>query len=610
MANNLIRRGNKYSVRIYIPLDLQPLFPGAKGNPKKEIPIALHTFDPLEARRRGRAEQTKYDRIFTALRAERARASAKLPFGELELQNAIWQRYSALMESDQARRLATPTQAELNDAWSLLVEEYGEDSITAWRILESIEAIPEADARERAARLAILKMELGRGETRSVKSEIQDAITERRLAVSPRSAEERELAQGLQRAEVQALIEIAKRDEGDFSPLPFDPLVKPPNGAHPSIATAGQTLMELFDIYSGENPNRARSETLIQARRKVALFSEFLGSHFVPAKIGKKEIREWKNVLKIFPIKAVETNAFKGMNVKQIVEANKNIGKSPISGKTLNQYLTALGAFCRWLVSEGHLESNPVSDMLLKIDDDQRTVLPYSTEQLNAIFRSPLFVGCKGLTPSQASKHGNVLVRDHHYWVPLIGLFTGARSNEICQLLVKDVVQVEGHWVFDITNEGDEQQQVKNDNSKRLVPIHPELVKLGFLNYHSDRGKAKDHWLFPTAVADGARGKRNAAFGKFYGQYAKKIGVKVGSEVNFHSFRHTLTDAMRAVGILDPEIAMIVGHEKKTTTSRYGVVKHGNIERRVKIINALRYDGLDLSHLVPKATGGHRHPLS
>ena len=599
MASNLIRRGNKYSVRIYVPLDLQPLFPGAKGNPKKEIPIALQTSDPLEAKRRGRAELTKYDRIFTELRAEQARASAKLPFDELELQNAVWQRYSTLVEADQARRIAIPTEDDLNDAWSLLVEEFGEESITAYRILQSIEASPEEEARERAARLAILKMELGKGETRSVQSAVQDAINARKLAVAPRSAEERELAQGIQRAEVQALRVMAKRDEGDFAPIPFDTLVKPLTGSLTHIATVGQTLMELFDIYAEENPNRARSETLIQARRKVALFSDFLGFHFVPSKIGKKEIREWKNVLKVFPIKAVESNAFKGMNVKQIVEANKKIGKPPISSKTLNQYLTALGAFCRWLVSQGHLVSNPVIDMLLKIDDDQRTVLPYSTEQLNRIFRSPLFVGCKGLSPSKASKSGNVIVRDQHYWVPLIGLFTGARSNEICQLLVKDVIQVDGHWAFHITNEGHEEQQVKNDNSKRLVPIHPELVKLGFLDYHSDRTNAHDQWLFPTAVPDGARGKRNASFGKFYGQYAKKIGVKVGSEVNFHSFRHTLTDAMRAVDILDPEIAMIVGHEKKTMTSKYGVVKHGNIERRVKIINALRYDGLDLSHLVP-----------
>lgn len=103
MAMNLIRRGGNYSVRIYIPLDLQPCFPSAKGKPKKEIPIALHTSDPLEATRLARIELTKYDRVFATLRVNQARVSAKLPFNQLELQNVIWQRYSTLIEADEVR---------------------------------------------------------------------------------------------------------------------------------------------------------------------------------------------------------------------------------------------------------------------------------------------------------------------------------------------------------------------------------------------------------------------------------------------------------------------------------------------------------------------------
>jgi hypothetical protein len=220
VAQNLIRRGTKYSVRIYVPLDLQPFYLGAKGKPKKEIPIALHTSDPLEARRLARIELTKYDRVFATKRAEQARISAKLPFNDLEFQNAIWQRFSTLVEADEARRITIPTEDELREAWSLLVEEYGEESITAWRVLESIETMPEENARERAARLPILKAELGKGETRSVQRAIQDSIDARKLAVSPRSTEERKLAHGLQRAEVQALSVIAKRDQGDFPAKP------------------------------------------------------------------------------------------------------------------------------------------------------------------------------------------------------------------------------------------------------------------------------------------------------------------------------------------------------------------------------------------------------
>lgn len=61
---------------------------------------------------------------------------------------------------------------------------------------------------------------------------------------------------------------------------------------------------------------------------------------------------------------------------------------------------------------------------------------------------------------------------------------TGARLNEVAQLLVEDVQEVDGVWYFDISDEGENQKEVKNKASKRKVPVHSSLIYAGFLDFY------------------------------------------------------------------------------------------------------------------------------
>jgi integrase len=87
---------------------------------------------------------------------------------------------------------------------------------------------------------------------------------------------------------------------------------------------------------------------------------------------------------------------------------------------------------------------------------------------------------------------------EHRFWLPMIGLFSGGRVNEICQLNPQhDVVQDEnsGIWFFNLTNEesgAGVKKSHKNDGSKRRVPIHSKLIECGFLEYF-ERIKAMGH---------------------------------------------------------------------------------------------------------------------
>jgi integrase len=85
------------------------------------------------------------------------------------------------------------------------------------------------------------------------------------------------------------------------------------------------------------------------------------------------------------------------------------------------------------------------------------------------------------------------------YFVPLIQLYTGARVNEVCQLRVNDFVVVDGHECF-VVMDSDPDQSVKDGSSKRTIPIHKDLLRLGLNDYVNCVRKAGHSLLFPYLV--------------------------------------------------------------------------------------------------------------
>jgi integrase len=126
--------------------------------------------------------------------------------------------------------------------------------------------------------------------------------------------------------------------------------------------------------------------------------------------------------------------------------------------------------------------------------------------------------------------------------------------------------------------------------------MHSKLIEMGFLDYHramQDRGERQ---LFPEIKPD-ARGFFSGVPSGFFNDYFRAIGVKIDKKVNFHSFRHGIADAFRSAGYLNEQFAMLLGHTKASTTGRYGIMPEGILVDRVKMIEAVNFPGLDLSHL-------------
>lgn len=153
------------------------------------------------------------------------------------------------------------------------------------------------------------------------------------------------------------------------------------------------------------------------------------------------------------------------------------------------------------------------------------------------------------------------------FWLPLLGLFTGARLGELVKLHSAAIRwnSVAGVWVMVLSG--------KNENSLRLVPLPQVLIDLGFLNYVYTTRRKLVQPLFPhrpmnaTRAADPSKHASRA-----FGEYLTKVGLTDPLHV-FHSFRHTVISRMHVCGVPVGDAELIVGHAAQDASIRADVAR-------------------------------------
>ncbi len=137
----------------------------------------------------------------------------------------------------------------------------------------------------------------------------------------------------------------------------------------------------------------------------------------------------------------------------------------------------------------------------------------------------------------------------YRYWIPLIGLFSGMRLNEICQLYKEDIKKsASGKYYFHICKDRPD-QYLKTASSARNIPIHPMLTELGISDLIKNTPKNKR--LFPELTYTKENHYTNAISG-WFNRYLDKLGIKQSQtkiKKDFHSFRHTVKPYLRDNGV-------------------------------------------------------------
>lgn len=187
-------------------------------------------------------------------------------------------------------------------------------------------------------------------------------------------------------------------------------------------------------------------------------------------------------------------------------------------------------------------------EILFKTTNKRR---PWTDAELVTLFHQPLHLKFQLPHDTKAGKEAA-------YWIPLLGLYTGARVGELAQLRVDDVDLTGSVPFIRITDEGD-LQRVKTLAGIRTVPIHSQLLALGFTDYVLERRRNSDAELWPHLPK--RAGKPGGYFSHWFGQY--RMGLGLGAKPDFHCLRHTVRSSLANSGIPEPVVDALLGHEAR-----------------------------------------------
>jgi integrase len=312
------------------------------------------------------------------------------------------------------------------------------------------------------------------------------------------------------------------------------------------------TIQQLINAYCDEkmreNAWRLKSE---QENRSIyELFLRIIGNE-PTSTMSYAKARDYKDVLQKLPPNLNKSIVYRSKSIQEIVTADP---KKKMSIGTINKHLQRISSLFDWGKRHGYVKENFFSRLGLKNSKqarDERSV--FEPEDLRKIM-------LPGKYRLQKIKH------PHYYWLPWIGLLTGARINEICQLHLSDIREVDGVWVFDINDE--KEKMLKSASSARLIPIHSKLIELGFMEYVEQLRTRKEDRLFPELKKQ--RDGYSQAASKWFGRYRRRVGVHSKTKA-YHSFRHTVGNHLKQKGLPGEQIGAILGHKDESiTTGRYG----------------------------------------
>lgn len=355
--------------------------------------------------------------------------------------------------------------------------------------------------------------------------------------------------------------------------IPNDPIFAQSRGAPPAPTASpiGPTLGEAVETYLATKQRSWTQKTYVIRVRYLTYLRQHFGDDRPLASITAADVRAYRDA-----IARLRKNS--GVAVRQtFAEKQTASAAHRIGDSTVALIFVPVQAFLRWCLSEqGYIERNPAENIRVPVPKrpkGKRSRRPFSTEELALLFAAPVFTGC--LSPKRRFMPGSAVVQDAYYWVPIIAFYTGARLGEIIQLHLADIDSIDGISFLRITEEGNDgshfnAKHVKSEAGVRKIPLHPDVLDLGFLSFVEKRRQQRkgSKRLFPE-IKFGADGQASTVFSKWFGRLMSKVGLHDPTLV-FHSFRHNAEDAFRDA--LQPQyvIDRIVGHSDGATSAGYG----------------------------------------
>jgi len=372
------------------------------------------------------------------------------------------------------------------------------------------------------------------------------------------------LCRAIMQSHLGALTRILERIEGVVVPSPNTP---PPVGSaedydHLTVAIkyweskvrpARKTILELEPIWARFQAVTGRTRISLITRKDILRFQSFEAN-----RINKTTGR---------PNRPQSVN-------KKLALVNAVIAKVCIDVLQLRGIANPLEGFTRLTVH--------TSDVIDKLD--------LSLEDLSALFDGP--VHNHNFRPVGGAGEAS-------FWLPILGYSVGFRMAELGQLSVNDILLRDGIWCIWVTtlatvgeptadkmtpDERENQivKSLKNRQSRRLIPIHPDVLKLGFIEFVEWARTTGSTQLFRDIRAD-SKGSISGNFSAWYSRYLKKLGIKRPG-LDWVSFRHTFKTSCRSTEMPQDAADYLEGHAAGRNSTHYGRFLPNDLFKLISVV--------------------------
>lgn len=274
--------------------------------------------------------------------------------------------------------------------------------------------------------------------------------------------------------------------------------------------------------------------------------SEFIGNPEIGS-LTREDLIRYRGQLQQLPKQRTKLKPYRDKSINELLSMDIP-DEDRMMGRTINERLGLLSTFLTWChLVKNYLPKDITHDILLK-NVESAIRAPFTDEEISLLFSSERY-------------DSSLIDSPYKFWIPLLGLYTGARISEIAQLTPDDIFMHDGTPAIQIVH------RTKTKAGRRIIPIHSALLQVGLPRYASQvKGKhAKS--LFPDLNVGSI--KPGDAASKWFTRYRRDVGISdtdnLGREKVFHSFRHSFVTRLRQS---DPApdirlIQQIVGHEKE-----------------------------------------------
>ena len=346
------------------------------------------------------------------------------------------------------------------------------------------------------------------------------------------------------------------------------------------------TIRGVINEYISESANKGNDiKTEEERRAALNLFCEAEDVDKPISHLTPQMMIDFDDILTFLPTR--KETKYPGVMVSDFrTNARRYANDDKLSTKTKLKRLAMVRAFVNWMPKRSHCSFDEAKRLSITLSERMRahqkkydkvggsTRTAFTVEELARLFDCEAYLKATNKAPER-------------FWLPLLALYTGARTQDLLALRRCDIkitpeqpdiarlkcgsvdedASVVGIPYIDLTDTME--KELKTARSNRVIPIHPFIWEtLGFGNYVQSFESKQS--LFGDQIK--ANGELSDSFGKWFTRYRRSVcvgrqaGDKVGRDVVFHSFRHTVKRDLRLKRCDESIVHEVIGHDDGTET--------------------------------------------